>query len=157
MAFCANCGADTSSAGKFCVSCGSAISPTPAVEKRVPASMVLTSAILLTVGLALVALGWLAAGGLFSTPSSATWFLWLLGGICWIVGLALPWKIVRDALGQASQIIFFVSICFLALGSLVGLANTGGTLANVVLFIGSAGVTTILGISSITRARSYRA
>jgi hypothetical protein len=116
----------------------------------------LASTILGVVGGGLFALGWfLWTTGYFLAyrPSHATWMLWLLAGICWIVGSALPWNQVKNFLGAAVQVISFVSICLLTLAALIGFL-TYNAIPQVLNGLSFAGLTTASGIYFIPKVRA---
>ena len=165
MPFCASCGNENPATNSFCSSCGSAVSGanfntgagiSRARPRKSPETVALASTILGVVGGGLFALGWfLWTSSYFSgyRPSDATWILWLLGGICWIVGSALPWNQVKNFLGAAVQVIGFVSICLLTLAALIGFL-TYNALPQILNGLSFAGLTTASGIYFIPKVRA---
>ena len=165
MPFCASCGSENPATNSFCSSCGSAVSAphfttgagvSRGRSRKSPETVVLASTILGVVGGGLFALGWLLwSTGFFLAyrPSDATWMLWLLAGICWIVGLALPWNQVKNSLGTAVQIIGFVSICLVTLAALIGFF-TYNAIPQILEGVGFAGLTTASGIYCIPKVRA---
>ena len=165
MPFCASCGNENPATNSFCSSCGTPVSGanftagagvSRAKPRKSPETMALASTILGVVGGGLFALGWLLwTTGYFSGyhPSDASWILWLLGGICWIVGSALPWNQVKNFLGAAGQVIGFVSIFLLTLAALIGLL-TYNAIPQILEGVGFAGLTTASGIYFIPKVRA---
>ncbi|NBV25913.1 MAG: hypothetical protein EBR99_01155 [Actinobacteria bacterium] len=124
-------------------------------------TVAMASTILGVVGGGLFALGWfLWSAGYFSGyhssyhPTDATWILWLLGGICWIVGSALPWNQVKNFLGVAVQVIGFVSICLLTLAALIGFLIFNNPVPEILEGLSFAGLTTASGIYFIPKVRA---
>lgn len=165
MPFCASCGNENPGTNSFCSSCGSTISGANfkmgagvnlAKPRKSTETVAMASTILGVVGGGLFALGWFLWSKGYSWayhPSDATWILWLLGGICWIVGSALPWNQVKNFLGVAVQVIGFVSICLLTLAALIGFL-TYTALPEILEGLSFAGLTTASGIYFIPKVRA---
>lgn len=160
MPFCASCGNENPGTNSFCSSCGSTISGANlnmgtgvnlANPRKSSEAVVLASTILGVVGGGLFALGWFLWNSYY--PSDATWFIWLLGGICWIVGSALPWNQVKNFLGAPVQVIGFVSICLLTLAAFDGFL-TYNSLPQILEGLSFVGLTTASGIYFIPKVRA---
>ena len=164
MPFCGSCGNENPAGNSFCASCGRSTSGGsvpfgavggPAKSQMSPQTVELASTILGIVGGGFFAIGWFAWSRIFSlyVPSNATWLLSFLGGVCWTIGLALPWKQVKRFLGAPVQIIGFASICVLTLGALLGLLFSGWV-PEVFTGLSVAGLTTAAGIFAIPKVRA---
>ena len=164
MPFCGSCGNENPAGNSFCASCGSSTSGTngasgalglAAKPQKSPQTMELASTILGIVGGGFFAIGWFAWRSIYALrfPSDASWLFTFLCGVCWIVGLSLPWKQVKRFVGAPVQIIGFVSICVLTLGALIGLLFSG-PVPEVFTGLSVAGLTTAAGIFSIPKVRA---
>jgi len=164
MPFCGTCGNQNPENNKFCSSCGGSIAGAttsgivgvsrPSIRKS-PETVAMACTILGVVGGGLLSLGWLLwSRSYFSgyRPSDASWVLWFLGGICWIVGLSLPWNLIGKFLGGAVQIVGFVSVCLMALAALIGFLSDSAT-PSILMGISFAGLTTAAALHFIPKVR----